>query len=240
METTSCVKFLKSYKENVLCESIKEIEKIDYDLRTALNPFLPKNALDEVVAMLQKYPISLEITPCLKGTMRGMFHYDINNPHIIYIINSLDKDTFLRVFLHEYAHLLTHLTFPNVGVHDREFLFCFCKLINIFFKKKIISEDLQFFNFKGFRVPSGHYQIEKTWKSNEYHKQLLSLLSGFPLKTIRIGSQFEYQNEIFVRGKGQQGKIRCTRVSDGMIFQLDMDTLINPVLDLEWGKKSQQ
>ena len=53
IEMASCVKFLKSHKVEVESRDIIEIEKIDYDLRTALIAFLPENALDEVVAMLQ-------------------------------------------------------------------------------------------------------------------------------------------------------------------------------------------
>ena len=241
METTSCVKFLKSYKQDILGRETIEVEKIDYDLRTALIPFLPENALDEVVAMLQKYPICLNIAPCLneeKGT-RGLFHYgSYGAPHTISIKNDLDKDTFLEVFLHEYAHLLTHLSFSNffLSHHGYEFHFCFCKLIREFFKKNIISEDLSYFKFNGsFTVGWHHLQDEvQTWKSNEYHNKILAWVSNcFYLKTIRVGSQFEYEGEVFERVKGQQGKIRCTRVSDGMIFQLEPETYgVNPVLDL--------
>jgi hypothetical protein len=102
METPSCVKFLKN---------IVEIEKTDSDLCTALIPFLPENALDKVVAMLQKYPIHLTITPYVnaKDSVRGSFRkgniYKFC-PHIIHIKNNLGKDGFLQTFLHEYAHLL--------------------------------------------------------------------------------------------------------------------------------------
>jgi len=133
--TTSCINFLKSYSKKYGGE-IKEIEKTDYDLRATLIPFLPENALDEVVAMLQKYYIHLNITPCYEykwikegvKNYRGWFVYSANssNPHNIYIRNNLDKDTFLQVFLHEYAHLLTHLNFSKPAEHGNLFHFCFC------------------------------------------------------------------------------------------------------------------
>ena len=43
--------------------------------------------------------------------------------------NDLHKDEFLVVFLHEYAHLLTHLTFSKVADHGKEFYFCYEELI---------------------------------------------------------------------------------------------------------------
>jgi len=46
--TTSCV--IHNHRSDV-----------DFDLREALIPFLPENALDEVVAILQKYLIHLKI-----------------------------------------------------------------------------------------------------------------------------------------------------------------------------------
>ena len=227
MDTTSCVIFLKSYKQDILGRDIKEIEKNDYNLRAALIPFLPENALDEVVAMLQKYSIHLHIVPCIsirRCPPRGLFSYGYSSPHSIYIKNDLDKDTFLQVFLHEYAHLLTHLSFPHSGSHNYEFYFCFCKLIREFFQKKIISEDSSYFNFKG-----------SLFLNNRSHNEILALVSGaFYLKTIRVDSQFEYNKESFVRGKGQQGKIRCVKLSDNMIFRLEPDTQVEPILDLIW------
>ena len=244
--TTSCIQFL-SYKSEYGREII---EKTDYDLRTTLIPFLPENALDEVVAMLQKYYFHLHITPpCYKykwwnkedfKNYRGWINYSPNcsDPHKIYIRNNLDKDTFLEVFLHEYAHLLTRLSFSNPSWHYNEFHFCFCKLIHEFFKKKIISEYDTYFDFKGsFKIRKDFYMYKELpdWTMDEYHKYILALVSNHIfLKTIRIGSQFEYKGEIFVRGKGKQEKICCTRLSDSKIFPLEPDTPVIPALDLCW------
>jgi len=231
METPSCVIFLKN---------IVEIEKTDYDLRTALIPFLSENTLDKVVAMLQKYPIHLTITPCVSAeeSVQGSFRkgniYKFG-PHIIHIKNNLGKDSFLQTFLHEYAHLLTFLTFPNAGHHDDEFHFCFCKLLREFYKKNIIS----YFEFKGSLLQQHKdlyiYTLTPDWAIDEFHNKILDLISKkFFLKTIRVGSQFEYKGEVFVRGKSQQGKIRCMRLSDNMVFRFDLDAFVEPVLDLWW------
>ena len=56
----------------------------------------------------------------------------------------------------------------------------------------------------------------------------------FQLKTIHIGFQFIYFDEVMVRGKGRNGLIECTKLSNNEKIKLDPQTKIVPVLDLNW------
>ena len=239
IEMASCVKFLKSHKVEVESRDIIEIEKIDYDLRTALIAFLPENALDEVVAMLQKYSIHLWIVARINGGKYPyrMFKYgDCSNPHIICIKKDLDKDWFLYIFLHEYALLLNKMTFLKSPYLNHEFYFCLNELICDFVKKNILSKDclslclkeLKYYYFSLYQQLNGE---DKDWEPCEYQEKIRQFVpSEFILKKFKIGSQFKYKGEIFVRGKRQQ----CSKLLDGTIFRLKLDTLVEPVLDLCW------
>jgi hypothetical protein len=231
-------------RERAINEKYKTVSFVKYkpdkryiitlDLRNALIPFLPENALDEVVKMLQKHSIHLTIMPlCYVGIGRtgkwGDYSY-----HSIRIERSLDGKDFLEVFLHEYAHLLTELSFNDAPSHSIEFYFCLAKLVRKFFRKGIISEFDEF-----------HYNLQlssiikeaKTWNPNEYHDKIIAFLSNwFDLATIREGSQFEYNGEVFVKSKKnyEQNAIDCTRLTDGTAVLLKAKLKVNPVLDLCW------
>jgi hypothetical protein len=218
MENLSCIKYVEL---SIRCQFRKDwifydevIKETRYDLRECLLEKIPLNAIDEVVAMLKKHFIVLRIETPRKKTL-GSFQ----RKHTICINNDLDKDRFLKVFLHEYAHLLTFLSFPKVAFHGHEFYYCFQKLVLKFISKNIIPESM----FLPILNKTGDYEFCK--KNNGFK---------FALKTIRVGSQFTYRDEIFVRGKGYKVHIDCTRLSDNKKFRMAPYTDIVPVLDLCW------
>jgi hypothetical protein len=199
----SFIKFVELSNRNELRKNYvfyeEKIEEIQFDLRTALIPYLPEDALEEVVAMLQKYSVILQIeTP--RKERRGAYENKFGQ-HKIYINNDLDKYTFFAVFLHEYAHLLAEIYFSRPGHHLCEFDFCIQKL-----------------NFKFTKI------IPKNGIDIYLHKT-------------KEGIQFkceEYESEVFVRNKGRQGKIPCTKLSDNTIIQFERNTIVEPILDLRW------
>ena len=216
---TSCIKFVElsnrhqlSKKRIFYDEVIKETR---YDLREVLTPLLPANAVDDVVSMLKKHNIVLRIeTP-----RKELLGYCISYQKTIAINNDLDKDRFLSVFLHEYAHLLTWLSFPKASVHGIEFYYCFQELVLKFIEKKILHQDM----FLPIVNRSGDY---------EFFKKHFGF--KFELKTIRVGSKVNYRNEIIIRGKGSQGLIDCTRLLDNAKIKLNPNIEVLPVLDLYW------
>ncbi len=191
-----------------------EIKETRYDLREALTPFIPANAIDDVVAIIQKHNIVLRIETPRKESLGVCFW-----SHVICINNNLDKDRFLSVFLHEFAHMLTYFYFLYFAVHGKEFYYCFQELVLKFIEKNIIPKDML--------IPivdhTGDY---------EFYKKHIGFT--FILKTFRIGCQVKYGDEIIIRGKGHQGLINCTRLSDNTVIKLDANTKVLPFLDLTW------
>jgi len=218
MDIMSCVKFVElSNRQQLTKKRIfydEVIKETCYDLREVLTPLLPANAIDDVVSMLKKYNIILRIETPRKESL-GIYKCG----HTICINNNLDKDRFLSVFLHEYAHLLTFLSFPKAAVHGIEFYYCFQELVLKFIEKKILHQDM----FLPIVNRSGDY---------EFFKKHFGF--KFELKTIKVGAQVFYMDEIIIRGKGRQGFINCTRLSDNMKIRLNPNTEVLPVLDLCW------
>ena len=215
----SCIKFVEllnrrqlSKKRIFYDEVIKETR---YDLRESLVQYIPINALDEVVAMLKMHHIKLRIETPRKESLGICYGYRSE----ICINNDLDKDRFLSVFLHEYAHLLTSLSFPKAEFHGTGFYYCFQELVLKFISKHLIPKDM----FLSIVNRTGAYESYKKYFGFK-----------FKLKIIRVGSQVTYMDEIITRGKGHQGLIDCTRLSDNTKFRLNPNTVIVPVLDLCW------
>lgn len=191
------------------------IKETRYDLSETLIPYIPKKAIENVVEMLNKHDITLRIETPRKESLG----YCKSNQNIIGINNDLEKDLFLSVFIHEYAHQLTFSTFLIVPVHGAEFYYCFQELVLKFISLRIIPKDM----FLPIVNRSGDYEIYKKYYSFK-----------FRLKTLRLNSQFIYQDEIMTRGKGRKGFINCTIVSNNRVIILNQDTEILPFLDLCW------
>ena len=213
MESKSYIKYVTLFNELQISKKWIEynefVERIYSDLRVGLFPFLPENALDEVIAMIKKYTICVHIETPRKGC-HGQYRKAVwNANHIISINNNLDKNTFLYVFIHEYAHLIQDLIFLCSPVHGYEFCFCLNKLKNYFVKKQIINSE---------------YGFDKYPAKDD----------KFFLRRIHIGVNFKYKEKVYTRGMGKNKKIHCKLLSDNAILELEPNTLVESVLDLQW------
>jgi hypothetical protein len=191
------------------------VKETRYDLREALIPYILEKAIEYVVALLKKHDIALRIETPRKESLG----YCKSNQNIIGINNDLEKDRFLSVFIHEYAHQLTFSTFLIVPVHGAEFYYCFQELVLKFISIKIIPKEM----FLPIVNRSGDYEYYKKYDSFK-----------FRLKTLRLNSHFIYQDEILIRGKGRKGFINCTNVSNNRVIILNQDTEILSFLDICW------
>jgi len=218
MANTRCIQFVELSNRRQFAKKWifydEVIKETRFDISEALAPYLPDNALDEVVAMLKKYAVLLRIETPRKES-RGYYRWG----HSIGINNNLDKDNFLHVFLHEYAHLLTYLSFPKASVHGAEFYYYFQELVLNFIEKKILHQDM----FLPIVNYSGNYN---------YYKKHFGF--KFCLKIIKVGAKAIYMDDIIVRDKGQKGLINCIRESNNAKIQLPPGTEVLPVLDLKW------
>lgn len=224
--SNGCVQFIElSDRQQITKKGIyyrKEVKEIRWDIREAITPYFPENAVDEVTSMIFKHKVILFITTPLKETL-GVY-----SNGIIRINNDLAPNRFLEVFLHEYAHLLQRIPFYRATpVHGAEFYYCLEQLVLFFIQKKILPDErfLPIVNYKD------NYNF---FKNNGLTLSKRSEGFRFLLNSTSIGTHVTYNNEVFIRGKGIRGQIECTRISDNTKFKLDPRTEIVPVLDFSW------
>ncbi len=213
--SNGCVQFIElSDRKQITKKGIyyrTEIKEIRWDIREAITPHFPENAVDEVTSMIIKHKIILFITTPIKESA-GVY-----SNGIIRINNDLAPNSFLEVFLHEYAHLLQGIPFCRaIPFHGAEFYYCLEQLVLLFIHKKILLDDrfLPIVNYKG------GYEFFKKTRGFE-----------FLLNTIRIGTKAKCNDEILIRGKGIKGYIECTGIPGNTKFKLAADTKVVPVLD---------
>ncbi len=215
-----CIQFVELTNYNKYTEPYglyhTEVQEFRYDLTEALRSLVPEFAITEVAAMLKRHKVLLQVGTPLRHL--GRYFHDERK---IYINNNLEKDRFVRTFVHEYAHLLTDLCFPKVPHHGAEFYYCNGELINKLIEKNLIQQN-------DFEQVFGPYSY-KNYLFYKNNKQF-----NFNLKTLRVGSSIIYNGEVYLRQKGHRGLINCMKVSDGSIIKLGSEVKVLPMLDLSW------
>ena len=217
-DSYGCVHFIElTDRQQITKKDIRyktELKEIRWDIAEAIANYFPENAIDEIVRMIYKHKVILLITTPLKENL-GTY-----NDRVIRINNDLQPNHFLEVFLHEYAHLLQFMMpfHKAIPFHGSQFYYCFEKLLQYFIHKKILSID----RF----IPA----INKL--NNYYLYKQMGFT--FALCATGIGTQFIYNNETLIRGKGIKGLIECKRIQDGTKIKLDPKTRVELELDLSW------
>jgi len=198
--------------------------KKHYDLRTSLMPFIPEKSLDEVVVLLQKYPIHLG----LKAPRKGVFGdylapQRIGEFHKLTVNGDLNKYAFLITFLHEYAHLLVFVNHgPRVQAHGNEWKTYFRQLLYRFIQLEIFPEDI--------RLALQNYMIKIPYTTSS-DPQLMRVLERYNLRKrpeneatveqLPPKARFKYNGELFEKGERLRKNYTCTRLSDGAKFRFN-------------------
>jgi len=195
-----------------------------YDLRTSLMPFIPEKALDEVVILLQKYPIHLGLMAPRKGVF-GDYRaaQKIDEFHKITVNGDLNNYAFLITFLHEYAHLLVFVNDgPRARAHGNEWKTYFRRLLQRFIHLEIFPDDI--------RLALQHY-MTKMPASTASDSQLMRVLERYNLRKrpenemtieqLPPRARFKYNGSLFEKGERLRKNFICTRLSDGAKFRFN-------------------
>jgi len=200
------------------------IMKKHYDLRASLAPFIPEKALDNVVLLLQKYPIHLGLM-----APRSRVFGDYCPPqktvqyHKITVNGDLNKYAFLITFLHEYAHLLTFVNHgPRAQAHGNEWKTYFRQLLHQFIQAGIFPDDI------GFALQ--RYMI-KVPASTASDTQLVRVLQRYDerkrpenemtVEQLPPKARFKYHGDLFEKGERLRKNFTCIRLSDGAKFRFN-------------------
>lgn len=126
--------------------------RIERDLYRALSPYIIEAALPLVLARLSSRPIRLDFSDRggrILGFYRGKMHRifkrsekSIDNWETISLQISLNPYALLLVFIHEWAHLLTHRDYPQARPHGKEWRHLYRQEAQAFLRPDIFPADM--------------------------------------------------------------------------------------------------
>lgn len=126
--------------------------RIEQDLYKALSPYIIEAALPMVMERLSSRAIRLDFSDRsgrILGFYRGQIHRmfkraerRIENRETISLQISLNPYTLLLVFIHEWAHLLTHRHYPQAQPHGKEWKRLYRQEAQGFLRPDIFPPDM--------------------------------------------------------------------------------------------------
>jgi len=119
------------------------LAKVEHPLR-ALNAYLPAEAFDPVVELINHYKVHLTVTRERKSVLGDYRHAVLGVNHKITVNGNLNKYEFLITLLHELAHLLCFEQYRNrVEAHGKEWKNIYGQLLAQFIQLQIFPEDIR-------------------------------------------------------------------------------------------------
>lgn len=207
--------------------------RIERNLEQALGPFIVRAALPKVLRMLDAHPVRIAFSS-RKGRTLGYymspkdenrspfptgFRPGFGHLHTISLQVELNPYALLFVFLHEWAHLLTHDQFgDSVTPHGKEWKENFRKTFEPFHSPEIFPGDILSAIDTYFVKTSRYFEIELQDACNRYGKSrkafmrtYLSLLrKGIEIPAPRMGQKAERIKEknLLEKERERENRIR--------------------------------
>lgn len=186
----------------------------------ALSAYLPINAFEPVLGLIQHYKVHLTVTKERKSVLGDYRHPYLGTNHKISINGNLNVYEFLITLLHELAHLLCYEQYKNrVEAHGQEWKRIYGQLLLQFIQLNIFPEDIRNSLLKTMANPAATANGETKLllvlrKYNPIQKEGRVLVSN-----IVEGSLFSTDNgKIFKRGKKRRIRIECIEIATGQVY----------------------
>jgi len=174
--------------------------------RKILKEYIPENALDGVLSILNNHPISIKITR-ERLTKQGDFRILRNGQAQISINHNLNPYQFLLTLIHELAHWLTHKKYKRVKPHGPEWKNEFKYLMLPFLNNDIFPNDTLPYLAQYLKNPKAatgsDVQLSIALKKYDVPSDTTSLFE------LSFGSQFTLRNKTFVLGEKRRTRYEC-------------------------------
>ncbi|MDR0619765.1 MAG: hypothetical protein LBG17_07715 [Bacteroidales bacterium] len=116
------------------------------DLRTALAPYIIAPALPAVLEWLNTYSVNVTFSERSSHTlgyyMRPYGFGEKQKRHYISIQINLNPYLLLFVFVHEWAHLVVRIKYPQATAHGKEWKRIFAGLMQDFLRDDIFPQEI--------------------------------------------------------------------------------------------------
>ncbi|MDR1739251.1 MAG: SprT-like domain-containing protein [Bacteroidales bacterium] len=119
---------------------------VEYNLQKALAPYIIAPALPVIINWLERHSVNVSFSENKGQTLGyyvkpGGFGHQ-QKRHYISIQISLNPYLLLFVFVHEWAHLVVRLNYPQASAHGKEWKTTFTNLMRQFLREDIFPKDI--------------------------------------------------------------------------------------------------
>ena len=195
-------------------------------MKEILSNYIPNKAVEGVLLLLEKHPITIKIVNNRK-TKHGDFRKLKNGNYQITINNSLNEYQFLLTLIHEIAHFATYKKYRKVKPHGKEWKQVFQHLMLPFLHPEIFSPNMLPHLATYLKNPkaSTSSDVKLSLAFKEFDKN-----SGknyiFELPT---GSIFTFNNKTYKIGNKRRTRYECIELKSYKRYLFNQNTEIEKV-----------
>lgn len=180
-----------------------------------LQPYIPEKSIPLIENLIKEYPHHLKIVN-QRQTKHGDFRVLDKNSYQITLNNNLNLYQFLLTYVHEIAHLATHIKHKRVKPHGIEWKISFQHLMLPFIDPNIFPMEI---------LPHLANYLKNPKASTDSDVNLSLALKAFDQKKdknfifeIPEGALFEYKNRTFKMGNKRRTRFACVDLKNDKTY----------------------
>lgn len=180
-----------------------------------LSKYIPENAVERVLKILQKHPIRIKIVNN-RATKHGDFKRKANGQVQITINHGLNKYQFLLTLIHEISHWVTFKENKRVKPHGKEWKRNFQHLMLPFLHPTIFPENLLSLLANYLKNPkaSASADVKLAYQLMQYDEKL----GKNYIFELEQGSIFSYNNRFFKKGNKRRTRYECVEMNSKRLY----------------------
>ncbi len=195
-----------------------------------LERFLPSDAVHYCYDLWINYPFHLKITRSRQSKL-GDYRYSPNQKsHTITINQNLNPYNFLITYIHEVAHLVTHVQYNGrILPHGKEWKKTFQELMMPMLSNLVFPDDILRPLMKYMKNPAASSCSDPgLFKALRQYDEETSLVM---LSELLSGEQFIFHHRFFTKEKIRRTKVLCTEVHSGKKYLIPQLAMVLKVED---------